>query len=260
MAQHLSTATIPAWRTSGYKFSDSTRAARRLPRLRRASSVLPARSPMASTIRFRTNKPATTRFRCAWTIAADPTIQQQFTFGFQRLNDTYNDNEPYSEQPLAALVENVRGPPPATYFVTPGESLRAAHRDSAGTYAGSNRCLLRAVSSLNHHRTKNRRLSGNALASRRRYGFRIRLSGSERQSIGCRCLAAPITASSRTCSRASAANLSDGGARVEHSSAFGTIGSGRGGASFPSFGRTWRAFLYLVPRERRPRRHRTQPA
>jgi outer membrane cobalamin receptor len=44
--------------------------------------------------------------------------QQQFTFGFQRLNDTYNDNEPYSEQPLAALVRNVGGPSPAVYFVS----------------------------------------------------------------------------------------------------------------------------------------------
>ncbi len=43
--------------------------------------------------------------------------QQQFTFGFQRLADRYNDNEPYGQQPLAALVQNVAGPPAATYFI-----------------------------------------------------------------------------------------------------------------------------------------------
>ena len=42
---------------------------------------------------------------------------QQFTFGFNRLSDRYNDDEPYGEQPLAALVRDVGGPVPATYFV-----------------------------------------------------------------------------------------------------------------------------------------------
>src|SRR5580700_256969 len=44
--------------------------------------------------------------------------RQQFTFGFHRLTDRYNDDEPFGEQPLAALVRNVAGPPPAVYFVT----------------------------------------------------------------------------------------------------------------------------------------------
>ncbi|HEX5230320.1 MAG TPA: TonB-dependent receptor plug domain-containing protein, partial [Bryobacteraceae bacterium] len=44
-------------------------------------------------------------------------FRQQFRFGFHRLSDRYNDNEPFGTQPLAALVRNVGGPAPATYLV-----------------------------------------------------------------------------------------------------------------------------------------------
>ncbi len=59
--------------------------ARRLPHLRRHRRASPARSPTASTIRFPMRKRAITLFRCAWTTAGARIIQQQFTFGYHRL-------------------------------------------------------------------------------------------------------------------------------------------------------------------------------
>jgi vitamin B12 transporter len=157
--------------------------------------------------------------------------QQQFTFGFQRLNDTYNDNEPYSEQPLAALVQNVAGPPPAVYFVTlvnpyapptvippgltlvqsaayfgPDSSLNITERKTAG-YQGTLAHRGGAIVFGYGYQDQSGNLSGVA-ASRTNNGFFANLQ----QSLGKRIFLS-------------------GGARVEHSSAFGTIPSGRGGAS-----------------------------
>jgi vitamin B12 transporter len=162
--------------------------------------------------------------------------QQQFTFGFQRLNDTYNDNEPYSEQPLAALVENVPGPPPAVYFVTlvnpyapptvippgltlvqtdayfgPNSSLSITERKIAG-YQGTLSHRGGAIVFGYDYQDQSGNLSGVA-ASRTNNGFFANLQ----QSFGGRLFL-------------------DGGARVEHSSAFGTIFSGRGGASLHLLG------------------------
>jgi outer membrane cobalamin receptor len=162
--------------------------------------------------------------------------QQQFSFGFQRLNDTYNDNEPYSEQPLAALVRNVAGPPPAVYFVTlvnpyappsvippglslvqtdayfgPNSSLNITERKTAG-YQGTLSHRGGAIVFGYGYQDQSGNLSGVA-ASRTNNGFFANLN----QSFGSRIFL-------------------DGGARVEHSSAFGTIYSGRGGASLRLFG------------------------
>jgi vitamin B12 transporter len=162
--------------------------------------------------------------------------QQQFTFGFQRLNDTYNDNEPYSEQPLAALVQNVAGPPPAVYFVTlvnpyapptvippgltlvqtdayfgPDSSLNITERKTAG-YQGTLSHRGGAIVFGYGYQDQSGNLSGVA-ASRTNNGFFANLQ----QSLGKRIFL-------------------DGGARVEHSSAFGTIYSGRGGTSLRVFG------------------------
>ena len=158
--------------------------------------------------------------------------QQQFSFGFQRLNDTYNDNEPYSEQPLAALVENVPGPPPAVYFIAlvnpyapptviptglalvqtdayfgPDSSLNITERKTAG-YQGTLSHRGGAIVFGYGYQDQSGNLSGVA-ASRTNNGFFANLQ----QSFGKRIFL-------------------NGGARVEHSSAFGTIYSGRGGASF----------------------------
>jgi vitamin B12 transporter len=163
--------------------------------------------------------------------------QQQFTFGFQRLADRYNDNEPSGEQPIAALVENVAGPPAATYFVTlvnpnapptvipPGltlvqftnyfggdnDSLSITERMIAG-YQGTLSHRGGALVFGYDYQDQSGNLSGIA-ASRNNNGFFANLQ----QSLGSRIL---LT----------------GGARVEHSSAFGTIGTGRAGASFRAFG------------------------
>jgi vitamin B12 transporter len=158
--------------------------------------------------------------------------QQQFSFGFQRLNDTYNDNEPYSEQPLAALVQEVPGPPPAVYFVTlvnpyapptvippgltlvqtdayfyPSSSLNITERKTAG-YQGTLSHRGGAIVFGYGYQDQSGNLSGVA-ARRTNNGFFANLQ----QSLGSRIFL-------------------DGGARIEHSSAFGTIYSGRGGASF----------------------------
>jgi vitamin B12 transporter len=152
------------------------------------------------------------------------------------LNDTYNDNEPYSEQPLAALVRNVAGPPPAVYFVTlvnpyappsvippglslvqtdayfgPNSSLNITERKTAG-YQGTLSHRGGAVVFGYGFQDQSGNLSGVA-ASRTNNGFFANLN----QSFGSRIFL-------------------DGGARVEHSSAFGTIYSGRGGASLRLFG------------------------
>jgi outer membrane cobalamin receptor len=159
--------------------------------------------------------------------------RQQFTFGFHRLTDRYNDNEPYGEQPLAALVENVAGPPAAVYLVAlvnpynpppvipPGltllqttnyfggdnDSLNLTERKIAG-YQGTLSYRGGTLVFGYDYQDQSGVLSGVA-ASRANNGFFANVQ----QNFGRR-----IFLSS--------------GARVEHSSAFGTIGSGRGGASF----------------------------
>jgi len=159
--------------------------------------------------------------------------RQQFTFGFHRLTDRYNDNEPYGEQPLAALVQNVAGPPPAVYFVTlvnpnappavipPGltlvetanyfggdnDSLNLTERKIAG-YQGTLSYRGGALVFGYDYQDQSAVISG-LPASRTNHGFFANVQ----QNFGRRIFLS-------------------GGGRVEHSSAFGTIGSGRGGASF----------------------------
>lgn len=159
-------------------------------------------------------------------------FRQQFSFGYHRLGDNYNDNEPYGEQPLAALVENVPGPPPATYFVTlvnpynpptvippgltlvqtaayfgPSSSLNTAERKIAG-YQGTLSYKGGALVFGYDYQDQSGFLSG-VTASRTNNGLFVNVQ----QSFGRRIFLS-------------------GGARYEHSSAFGGIGSGRGGASF----------------------------
>lgn len=158
-------------------------------------------------------------------------FRQQFSFGFHRLTDRYNDNEPYSEQPLAALVENVAGPPPAVYFVAlvnpfappavippgltlvqtdayfgPSSSLNLTERKIAG-YQGTLSYRGGALVFGYDYQDQSGNLSGVA-ASRTNNGFFANVQ----QNFGRRIFLS-------------------GGARWEHSSAFGNVGSGRGGAS-----------------------------
>ncbi|MGB6942570.1 MAG: TonB-dependent receptor [Bryobacteraceae bacterium] len=160
-------------------------------------------------------------------------FHQQFTFGFHRLTDRYNDDEPYGEQPLAALVQNIAGPPPAVYLVAvlnpnnlpsvipPGlalvqttnyfggdnDSLNLTERKIAG-YQGTFSYRGGALVFGYDYQDQSGNLSGVA-AARTNNGFFANIQ----QNFGRRIFLS-------------------GGARVEHSSAFGTIGSGRGGASF----------------------------
>ena len=156
---------------------------------------------------------------------------QQFSFGYHRLHDRYVDNEPFGEQPLAAMIRRVPGAVPRIYFVTllnpaalpaqvppgltlvqsdaffgPSNSLNVTERKSAG-YQGT----------LSHHGGavvfgyRYERQSGDLAgigAERDNHGFFFNVQ----QSLGSRIFLS-------------------GGARLEHSSAFGNIGSGRGGAS-----------------------------
>jgi vitamin B12 transporter len=159
-------------------------------------------------------------------------FRQQFTFGFHRLSDRYNDNEPFGEQPLAALVQNVAGPPPAVYLVAlvnpnnlptvvppgltlvqtdyffgPSDSLDVTERKIAG-YQGTLSHRGGALVFGYDYQDQSGVLSG-LPASRTNNGFFANVQ----QNFGRRIFLS-------------------GGARVEHSSAFGTIGSGRAGASF----------------------------
>ncbi len=111
--------------------------------------------------------------------------QQQFTFGFHRLTDRYNDDEPYGEQPLAALVQNVAGPPPAVYFVALVNPYNPPTVIPPGlTLVQTDALLRRRQRFAQSHRTENRGLPGHALLPRRRAGLRLRLSGPERRSFG----------------------------------------------------------------------------
>lgn len=159
-------------------------------------------------------------------------FHQQFTFGFHRLTDRYNDNEPYSEQPLAALVQNVPGPPPATYLIAivnpynppsivppgltlvqsdwyfgPDDSLDLTERKIGG-YQGTYSYRGGALVFGYDYQDQSGVLSGTP-ASRSNNGFFANIQ----QNFGRRIFLS-------------------GGARYEHSSAFGNIGSGRAGASF----------------------------
>jgi vitamin B12 transporter len=161
-------------------------------------------------------------------------FRQQFTFGFHRLTDRYNDNEMnYSEQPLAALVQDVPGPPPAVYLVAivnpyapptvipPGltlvqtanyfggdnDSFNLTERKIAG-YQGTLSYRGGALVFGYDYQDQSGNLSG-VPASRTNNGFFANVQ----QNFGRRIFLS-------------------GGARVEHSSAFGNIGSGRAGASF----------------------------
>ena len=161
-------------------------------------------------------------------------FRQQFTFGFHRLADRYNDNEMvYGEQPLAALVQDVPGPPPAVYLVAivnpyappsvipPGltlvqttnyfggdnNSFNLTERKIAG-YQGTLSYRGGALVFGYDYQDQSGNLSG-VPASRTNNGFFANVQ----QNFGRRIFLS-------------------GGARVEHSSAFGNIGSGRAGASF----------------------------
>jgi vitamin B12 transporter len=157
---------------------------------------------------------------------------QQFSFGYHHLSDQYNDNEPFSEQPLAALVRDVAGPVPETYFVAllnpnaipsqvppglrlvqtdaffgPSSSLNLTERKIAG-YQGTLSHRTGALVFGYNYQKQSGVLDG-VVAARDNNGFFANLQ----ERLGSRVYLS-------------------GGARLEHSSAFGTIWSGRGGASF----------------------------
>jgi vitamin B12 transporter len=154
---------------------------------------------------------------------------QVFTFGYHRLSDQYNDNEPYGEQPLAALVRNVAGPVPEVYLVSllnpnalptqipaglqlvqsdaffgPSSSLNITERKMAG-YQGTWRHKGGVIVFGYDYQKQSGNLSG-ILASRDNNGWFFNVQ----QDVGSRIFLS-------------------GGARFEHSSAFGNIGVGRGG-------------------------------
>jgi vitamin B12 transporter len=219
----------------GYKFSDSTQ-------LRAVFHAYAAHAGTPGQIAYGVDDPVPTEETRDNTVSLrlddsrGANYQQQFTFGFHRLSDRYNDDEPYGEQPLAALVQNVAGPPAGTYFVTlvnpyappsvippglslvqtdayfgPSDSLDITERKTAG-YQGTLSHRTGAIVFGYGYQNQSGNLSG-VPASRTNHGFFANLQ----QSLGSRIL---LT----------------GGGRVEHSSAFGTIGSGRGGASLRLFG------------------------
>jgi outer membrane cobalamin receptor len=219
----------------GYKFSESTQ-------LRAVFHAYAAHNGVPGQIAYGVDDPVPNEETRDNTVSLrlddsrGANYQQQFTFGFHHLSDRYNDDEPYGEQPLAALVENVAGPPAGTYFVTlvnpyapptvippgltlvqsaayfePSDSLNKTERKIAGyqgTYSHRGGTIVFGYG----YQDQSGFLSG-INASRINHGF----FANAQQSLGSRI---QLTA----------------GGRVEHSSAFGTIGSGRGGASIRIFG------------------------
>ena len=159
---------------------------------------------------------------------------QRFTFGYNRLRDRYNDDEPYGQQDLAAFVRDAGGSVPRVYFVKllnplalptpsqvppglrlvtsaayfgPADSVNITERKIAG-YQGTLSYRGGVLVFGYDYQNQSGDLSGTN-ASRGNHGFFANLQ----QNIGGRIYLS-------------------GGGRYEHSSAFGSVGSGRGGASF----------------------------
>ena len=160
-----------------------------------------------------------------------------FPSAMHHLNDRYNDDEAYTSQPLAAIVRDVPGSIPYTYFVNllnpasplpsqlpPGQrvvesayyfgpfgSLNITARKTAG-YQGT---LTHRGGSLVFGYDYQRQSGniGGLDAARDNHG----IFAEAQQNIGNRLFLA-------------------GGIRYEHSSTFGSIGSGRGGVSLLLFG------------------------
>jgi outer membrane cobalamin receptor len=214
----------------GYKFSESTQ-------LRAIFHAYAAHNGVPGQIGYGVDDPVPTEETRDNTVALrlddsrGANYQQQFTFGFHHLSDRYNDDEPYGEQPLAALVQNVPGPPPGTYLVSlvnpynppavippgltlvqsaayfgPDDSLNKTERKTAG-YQGTYSHRGGAIVFGYGYQDQSGFLSG-INASRINHG----VFANGQQSLGSRI---QFTA----------------GGRVEHSSAFGAILSGRVGAS-----------------------------
>jgi outer membrane cobalamin receptor len=162
---------------------------------------------------------------------------QRFTFGFNRLSDRFNDDAPFGTQDLAALVRDVPGPAPRVYFVAllnplalpnpnqippglrlvnstaffgPFDSLNLTSRKTAG-YQGTLSHRGGVLVFGYDYQNQSGDLDGTN-AARNNHGFFANLQ----QSLGQRIYLS-------------------GGVRLEHSSAFGTIGTGRGGASLLLF-------------------------
>ena len=163
---------------------------------------------------------------------------QRFSFGYHRLNDTYNDNEPYGEEPLAALVRDVPGPIPQVYFVTllNPSALPAPSQIPPGLTLVESEAYFGPSSSLNLTERKMAAYQGTLSHKNSTLVFGYDFQDQSGNLAG--------VAAART-NNGFFANLQenlgtriylDGGARIEHSSAFGNIGSGRGGASFRLLG------------------------
>ena len=166
---------------------------------------------------------------------------QTFAFGYNRLRDTFNDDEPFREQPLAALVRDIPGQTVNTYFVSllNPNNVPAANQIPAGTRVAQASAFFGPFGSLNLTERKTADYqgtlaqTGGALVfgygyqdqtgtisdlnvSRNHHGFFV----NEQYSFGTRVYVS-------------------GGARVEHSSAFGTQFVPRGGISFRAFRSTF---------------------
>ncbi len=110
-------------------------------------------------------------------------FHQQFSFGFHRLTDRYNDDEPYGEQPLAALVREVAGPPPAIYFVSLVNPNAPPSVIPPGLTLVQSAAYFGPSDSLNLTERKMAGYQGTLTYGERRTGLRLRLSGSRRRPL-----------------------------------------------------------------------------
>ena len=183
---------------------------------------------------------------------------QTFSYGYNRLRDRFNDNEPYSSENLAGLVRDVGS---GTYFVSllNPAALPAAGQLPPGTRIANATAYFGPYGSLNltERQTADYQgtlaQSGGALvfgydfqqqsgnvsgtnASRDHHGFFV----NEQYSFGGRLYLS-------------------GGARVEHSTAFGTEFVPRGGVSFKLLGEHGAAYVDVSAVQRGARDERAQP-
>jgi len=158
-------------------------------------------------------------------------FSQTFSFGFHRLSDRYNDDESYGEQPLAALVRVVPGPAERIYFVTLVDPLAPPAQIPPGLTLVQSAAYFGPSDSLNQ---TERKIAGYQGTLSHRGGALVFGYDFQDQSG----VLSDVAASRENNGLFANAQQSvgdriylSGGARFEHSTAFGNIGSGRGGAS-----------------------------
>ncbi len=159
---------------------------------------------------------------------------QTASFGYNRLSDRFNENEPFQTQDLAALVRDVPGPFTNTYFVSllNPAALPSASQIPSGTRIATATAYFGPFGSVNVTERKMADYQGTLAQTEGAlvfgYGYQDQTGSLSGQDVSRNHHGLFINEQYSFGGRL----YLSGGARVEHSSAFGTYFVPRGGASF----------------------------